>query len=112
MEPQTYVENGESMPADYASKREGKVARKIEEQTSKLPSDLFLWAAGASIVGSLVFQAIGMFGGARTQMKQLYRPTRAPTSQFIGMWAPTFLILGLYNKLVKVAGSDRISGAY
>jgi hypothetical protein len=25
---------------------------------------------------------------------------------FVGQWAPTFLILGLYNKLVKVAGSD------
>src|SRR5436309_663459 len=32
---------------------EGMVARTIEEQTAKLPSDLFLWAAGASILGSL-----------------------------------------------------------
>src|SRR4051812_46556620 len=28
---------------------EGTVARMIEEQTAKLPSDLFLWAAGASV---------------------------------------------------------------
>ena len=35
---------------------EGVVARTIEEQTAKLPSDLFLWAAGASIVGSLALQ--------------------------------------------------------
>ena len=110
MEPQTYVESGNNLQPDFASKREGKVARKIEEQTAKLPSDLFLWAAGASIIGSLVFQAIGMFGGRKNQLKQLYRPTRAPTSQFIGMWAPTILILGLYNKLVKVAGSDRVTG--
>ncbi len=110
MEPQTYAERGNNLQGDFSSKREGKVARKIEEQTAKLPSDLFLWAAGASIVGSLVFQAIGMFGGTRNKMKQLYRPTRAPTSQFIGMWAPTILILGLYNKLVKVAGSDRVTG--
>jgi hypothetical protein len=27
-------------------------------------------------------------------------------STFVGQWAPTFLILGLYNKLVKVAGSE------
>ena len=27
---------------------------------------------------------------------------------FVGQWAPTFLILGLYNKLVKVAGSDPV----
>jgi hypothetical protein len=69
---------------------EGTVARTIEQQTAKLPSDLFLWAAGASIVGSLFLQCTG----------------RKEESQFIGQWAPTFLILGLYNKLVKVAGSD------
>ena len=29
-------------------------------------------------------------------------------SLFVGQWAPSFLILGVYNKLVKVAGSDRV----
>ena len=29
------------------------------------------------------------------------------TSQFVGQWAPTLLILGVYNKLVKVAGHER-----
>ena len=70
---------------------EGVVARTIEEQTAKLPSDVFLWAAGASIIGSLTLQFSG----------------RKEESLFVGQWAPTFLILGLYNKLVKVAGSDR-----
>lgn len=73
-----------------ADHTEGRIARTIEEQTAKLPSDLFLWAAGASIVGSLALQ----FKGRRDE------------SLFVGQWAPTFLILGLYNKLVKVAGSD------
>jgi hypothetical protein len=27
---------------------------------------------------------------------------------FVGQWAPTILILGWYNKLVKQPGSDRI----
>jgi len=71
---------------------EGPVARTIEEQTAKLPSDLFLWAAGASIVGSLVLHCMG----------------RKHDGLFIGQWASTFLILGLYNKLVKVAGSDPV----
>ncbi len=31
-------------------------------------------------------------------------------SNFIGQWAPTLLILGLYNKIVKVAGHDRGTG--
>lgn len=73
---------------------EGTIARMIEEQTAKLPSDLFLWAAGASIVGSLALQ----FSGRRHD------------SLFVGQWAPTLLILGLYNKLVKVAGSDAHHG--
>ena len=71
---------------------EGSVARMIERQTAKLPSDVFLWAAGASIVGSLMLH----FSGKEHQ------------SLFVGQWAPTFLILGLYNKIVKVAGPDRV----
>jgi len=71
-------------------RKEGALARAIEEQTSKLPSDLFLWAAGGSIVGALLFQMMG----------------EEKKANFVGQWAPTFLILGLYNKLVKVAGSE------
>jgi hypothetical protein len=72
--------------------REGPVARAIEGQTSKLPSDSFLWAAAASIATSLV-------------LKMLDRHHQA---LFVGQWAPTILILGLYNKLVKQHGSDQI----
>ncbi|HEV3257664.1 MAG TPA: hypothetical protein VG013_12335 [Gemmataceae bacterium] len=71
---------------------EGAVARTIEQQTAKLPSDVFLWAAVASIGGSLLLQLM----------------ERQQASLFVGQWAPTFLLLGLYNKLVKVAGSDRL----
>jgi hypothetical protein len=35
---------------------EGPVARAIEEQTAKLPSNAFLWAAGASIAASLILK--------------------------------------------------------
>ena len=69
---------------------EGAVARAIEQQTAKLPSDTFLWLAGASIATSLTMKLMG----------------RDKDALFVGQWAPTFLILGLYNKLVKVAGSD------
>jgi hypothetical protein len=70
--------------------REGPVARAIETQTARLPSDTFLWLAGASIAGSMTLKMMG----------------RSHDALFVGQWAPTFLILGLYNKLVKVAGSD------
>jgi hypothetical protein len=76
--------------ATDASHREGGVAKAIESQTAKLPSDFFLWAAFASMAGSLALQMIG----------------KKEQSNFVGQWAPTLLILGLYNKIVKVAGSD------
>ncbi len=31
---------------------------------------------------------------------------RDKDAEFIGQWVPTILILGLYNKLVKLQGSD------
>ncbi len=70
--------------------REGRIARTIEQQTAKLPSDVFLWSAVGSIAGSLALMITGQ------DKKAL----------FVGQWAPTFLILGLYNKMVKLHGSE------
>lgn len=70
--------------------REGRVATAIEEQTAKIPSDVFLWAALGSMAISLGLQVAGM----------------KPKSLFVGQWAPTFLLLGIYNKLVKLEGHD------
>jgi hypothetical protein len=78
-----------SAPARY-DHTEGTVARTIEDQTARLPSDTFLWAAGASIAASAALQLMG----------------NKQASVFVGQWAPTLLILGLYNKLVKQLGSD------
>ena len=72
-------------------KREGKVARNIEEQTSKLPSDVFLWASIGAMSASLILQL----------MKQKH------VSLFIGQWAAPFLLFGIYNKLVKQQGHDK-----
>ena len=69
---------------------EGRIARGIEQQTAKLPSDLFLWAAVGSIGASLTLKIMG----------------RGDDALFVGQWAPTLLILGTYNKLVKQHGSD------
>ena len=32
----------------------------------------------------------------------------AEKSRFVGQWVSPFLLLGVYNKLVKIAGSDRV----
>lgn len=69
---------------------EGPVATKIEEQTAKLPSDLFLWTGIGFMALSLGFQLAG---------KQKF-------SNFVGHWPANILILGLYNKLVKLEGHD------
>lgn len=70
---------------------EGRVARTIEEQTAKLPSDTFLWIAVGCMATSATLQFMG----------------NKHASLFVGQWAPTLLIMGLYNKLVKQLGSDR-----
>ena len=31
---------------------------------------------------------------------------------FVGQWAPTFLLLGTYNKLVKLLGHDKYERQY
>ena len=77
--------------ASNTEHREGPVAKTIEEQTAKLPSDLFLWAS------------LGAMGVALT-MNLLKRDHIA---LFIGQWAAPFLIMGLYNKVVKVDGHDK-----
>lgn len=69
---------------------EGRVATVIEEQTAKIPSDVYLWAALGSIAASVTLKILG----------------KDKTALFVGQWAPTFLILGNYNKLVKQQGHD------
>lgn len=74
-----------------SEQREGPVARAIEKQTSKIPSDLFLWAGLGAMTLSLGLRIFG----------------QKKASTFVGEWVPTVLILGVYNKIVKVAGHDR-----
>lgn len=73
---------------------EGKVARAIEHQTAKLPSDMFLWAALGSMAVSATLKIFG----------------KNHTALFVGQWAPSFLLLGVYNKIVKVEGHDDETG--
>lgn len=82
--------NMDPKPAPERSK-EGPVAKAIEDKTSQMPSDWFLWAALGAVGTSAALQ----FANKRER------------SLFVGQWVPTLLLLGLYNKLVKVAGSDR-----
>ncbi len=75
-----------------AQHREGALAKAIEQQTAKLPSDTFLWLTLGSIAVSLTLKLTG----------------HNKDALFVGQWAPTFLLFGVYNKLVKQLGSDRL----
>jgi hypothetical protein len=79
------------MKSDLENFAESPLARAIEHRTARLPSDIFLWAALVSIATSLALQMLDYKKNAL----------------FAGQWAPTLLLLGIYNKLVKQLGSDR-----
>ncbi len=70
--------------------QEDQVTAAIEKVTSQVPSSVYLAAALASMAVSLGLKA------ARKNHEAL----------FVGQWAAPFLILGIYNKLVKQLGSD------
>lgn len=89
------------IPQTY-EQHEGKVTRMIERESKRVPTDLFLIAAGASIVGSLLFQI-----GTSARRRRFGMASRGgQLSLFIGQWAPTFLLLGLYNKMLKMAQQE------
>jgi hypothetical protein len=78
-----------------SGEREDQFTGAIESQTSKFPSSAFLGIALGAIAASATLKAMD----------------RDDWALFVGQWVPTFLILGLYNKMVKQLGSDRYSRA-
>ncbi len=75
-------------PIERQEHGEGSFTRVIEQQTAKVPSSVFLVVSIASMLASFSFEVSG----------------RQRLSRFIGMWAPTLLMMGVYNKLVKMFG--------
>lgn len=66
-------------------KNEDVATSSIEKMTKRVPSVGFLGLAFGSIALSATLMLLG----------------RKTWANFVGQWAPTFLILGTYNKLVK-----------
>lgn len=67
--------------------REGDLTRTIEEQTAKIPSINWLGLAVGSMVVSFVAAIFFKRRGLGT---------------FIGLWAPSLMLIGVYNKIVKL----------
>lgn len=72
------------------SHSEGKVAKEIEQETARMPSDIFLWTATSAMASSLALK----------MMK------KDKLALFIGQWTAPVLLMGVYNKLVKTVGSE------
>jgi len=70
--------------------QEDQLTAAIEKYTSKVPSSAYLGLAVAAIAASVAFKI------AKKDHEALY----------IGHWVAPFLLLGIYNKLVKQHGSD------
>jgi hypothetical protein len=67
-----------------------KITHLTESMASKTPTLLFLFAALAAVAISAALQL-----GRKRHL-----------SLFIGQWAPSLLLFGLYNKLSKTMGAD------
>ncbi len=66
---------------------EGKLTRAVETQTAKIPSIAYLNLA----VGSMALSAATAF---------IFK--NRPLANFFGLWVPSLMLIGVYNKLVKM----------
>jgi hypothetical protein len=76
-------------PVVRTEHQESLLTRMIEHQTAKIPSSYFLAASLSAMAVSL---------GAEIADRQR-------VSRFVGMWVGPLLMMGLYNKMVKMFGA-------
>ena len=74
---------------------EGRFTGAIESQTSKIPSSVYLAAAFGAITASAILKIMG----------------KDDWALFVGQWPAAFLVMGVYNKMVKQHVSDAYSEA-
>ena len=74
---------------------EDRVTGAIEAQTSKIPSSGYLAAAFGAIAASAMLKIVG----------------KDDWALFVGQWPAAFMLMGVYNKIVKQHGSGAFSKA-
>ena len=79
------LETGQSRPT------EDSFTKSVEEYTASMPSSAYLGIAVGAMMLSLACQVAG----------------HGKWGNFIAQWVPTWLIIGVYNKLVKLEGHDQ-----
>jgi hypothetical protein len=86
------METDTKSPTSRSSPTEDEFTKNVEKYTAQIPSSAFLGVAIGSMALSLAFQLMG----------------RGKWGNFLAQWVPTWLIIGVYNKLVKLEGHDHI----
>lgn len=76
------------------SLREGNLTQTVEQQTARIPSLGYMGLAVGSMIASALITVFA---------------ERKEYGNFVGLWAPSFLMMGIYNKLVKLEGSDQFN---
>lgn len=74
-----------------AKPTEDRFTKNIEKVTAAMPSSAYLGVAVGAMAVSLALQITG----------------RGKWGNFLAQWVPTWLIIGVYNKLVKLEGHDQ-----
>lgn len=74
-------------PGQFERMGQGQCHGSLERTYAGINPEFFLWAAGFSVLASALTQATG----------------KKEESNFIGHWAPTFLLLGIYSKLDRMS---------
>jgi integral membrane sensor domain MASE1 len=72
------------------NRMEDRFTKSIEEYTAAIPSSAYLAIAVGAMAASFALQVTG----------------KGKWGNFIAQWVPTWLVIGLYNKLVKLEGHD------
>jgi len=74
--------------------QEDQITAAMEKCTAQVPSSLYLGLALASMGLSLGLSSLAK---------------KSHSSLFVGQWAAPFMLIGIYNKIVKLHGSDSSS---
>lgn len=76
---------------DEWATNEDRFTKSIEKYTASIPSSAYLGIALGAMALSLIAQTRG----------------QGKWGNFIAQWVPTLLMIGVYNKVVKLEGHDR-----
>jgi len=88
---ETYQEKAPINTDQSREPTEDEFTKNIEEYTASIPSSVYLAVAVGAMGLSLLCQVAG----------------QGKWGNFIAQWVPTWLIIGLYNKVVKLEGHDQ-----